>query len=187
MKPKIAVIEAKQSRAKQSLNYIRGYTEEPNEGVRKAVRCFLEKQQILKRRILLNDTWPTKTTIRTPFKGMFNLNHHFYYGTAENFIRWKDFCSKEERIIGVACHDELDNLIWYSPPPARHGNLVAIINEYTSDRWHKAKIVQGFLTSHGRFLNREQALIIALLQNQLIRKTPPENRLFSEDLFVGCI
>lgn len=187
MKPKIAVIEAKQSRAKQSINYIRGYAEEPSEGVRQSIRCFFEKKQIIHRRFMLNDTWPTLTKIHKPSDGVINPQHHFYYGTPTNFARWKDFCTSEERIMGVAIFDEYANVIWYSPPNARHGNLLSVMHEYVSDRWQKAKVVQGFLTSHGRFLDRHQALLVASKQNQLIRKTDPIDRLFSEDLFEGCI
>ncbi len=42
---------------------------------------------------------------------------------------------------------------------------------------------QGFLTSLGRFVDRTEGAIIAEMANQLIRKTPPTDLLFSEDLW----
>lgn len=43
---------------------------------------------------------------------------------------------------------------------------------------------QGFLTSKGRFVSREEGLIIALENNQVLdKKEIRGNRLFSEDLY----
>ena len=42
---------------------------------------------------------------------------------------------------------------------------------------------QGFLTNLGRFVDRTEGAIIAEMANQLIRKTPPTDLLFSEDLW----
>lgn len=43
---------------------------------------------------------------------------------------------------------------------------------------------QGFLTSKNRFVNREEALIIALRENQIMNKKKIRgNKLFSEDLY----
>jgi len=46
------------------------------------------------------------------------------------------------------------------------------------------KYEQGFLTSHNRFVNREEALQIALQENQIIDLNKiRSNKLFSEDLY----
>lgn len=43
---------------------------------------------------------------------------------------------------------------------------------------------QGFLTSNNRFVSREEALVIALRENQVIDLSEVRgNRLFSEDLY----
>ena len=42
---------------------------------------------------------------------------------------------------------------------------------------------QGFLLSDGTFCRREPAVRIATVAGQIIKKTPPHNKLFSEDLW----
>lgn len=42
---------------------------------------------------------------------------------------------------------------------------------------------QGFIDSDGRYLSREEALIVAKEAGQLLRKTGNEYELFSEDLY----
>lgn len=42
---------------------------------------------------------------------------------------------------------------------------------------------QGFIDNHGCFLDRKEALAVAKAAGQLIRKTQPEDELFSEDLY----
>jgi hypothetical protein len=42
---------------------------------------------------------------------------------------------------------------------------------------------QGFVNQRGEFLDRHQALLVATIAGQLIRKTQPADRLFSEDLW----
>ena len=42
---------------------------------------------------------------------------------------------------------------------------------------------QGFVNQRGEFLNRFEALLVAAVAGQLIKKTMPADRLFSEDLY----
>lgn len=42
---------------------------------------------------------------------------------------------------------------------------------------------QGFIDQWGRFMDRAEALEVAKAANQILIKTPPEDRLFSEDLY----
>lgn len=44
---------------------------------------------------------------------------------------------------------------------------------------------QGFLTSECKFVNREEALIIAKKYNQIITKHGLDTELYSEDIFMG--
>jgi len=70
------------------------------------------------------------------------------------------------------------------PPKARHHDLIH--HPYCWPNWQSNKL-QGFLTNTGRFVNRQEAFIIAQKANQIIpRKTGEINNgpdLFSEDLF----
>lgn len=79
---------------------------------------------------------------------------------------------REQRIIvGVAYRlpESVGGHVWSSPRPARH----LAISEAT----------QGFVLGDGTFVDRFEALAIARANGQLIRKTEPADRLFSEDLW----
>lgn len=68
----------------------------------------------------------------------------------------------------------------HMPPPARHHHIVhKLHDEY---RIVSAPKDQGFLTSYGRFVSREEAARIAVDSRQI---TVPQwgNKLFSEDLW----
>jgi len=84
-------------------------------------------------------------------------------------------------ITHVAIKTE-DEVVWSLPSPNRHHDVINHIYEHRQDK----KMVigeQGFLNNEGVFLDRKEALDIAVQANQLIRKTFPENELFSEDLW----
>lgn len=71
-----------------------------------------------------------------------------------------------------------------APPPARHGTLLHPTYELNG---HRPVGVdgQGFLTSTGRFVGREEALQIALASGQPMIDHPSRHArlLFSEDLW----
>ena len=48
----------------------------------------------------------------------------------------------------------------------------------SADGWE-----QGFVDQYNTFMNRKEALQVASACNQLIRKTHPADRLFSEDIY----
>lgn len=74
-------------------------------------------------------------------------------------------------ITGVAYRLPLEagGTVWSAPRPARH--------------CCPPGTTQGFILDDGRFVDRFEALAIAQANGQLIRKTQPEDRLFSEDLW----
>lgn len=69
------------------------------------------------------------------------------------------------------------------PPPSRHHHIIRMIAEENGVGVHGDE-EQGFLDSDGAFLNRKQALDVALAAGQVL---DPANiragRLFSEDLW----
>ena len=88
----------------------------------------------------------------------------------------------KERIICPAIHkpDEIDMagkpLIYCG---LRHAYILWQSKLISRNPHH-----QGFLTSTGRFVTREEALVIALENDQVIDKAQIRgNRLFSEDLY----
>lgn len=76
-----------------------------------------------------------------------------------------------------------DHSVQYSlPAPSRHSHVIRIIKEDTENPF--SFDVQGFLDNEGIFVNRREALDIALKANQIIDiNNIRANRLFSEDLW----
>jgi len=66
--------------------------------------------------------------------------------------------------------------------PGRHGDV-----KMAMDRVGMAGIAntmdQGFVTSKGRFVNREEGLTIAKDRRQIVRKHPTPDELYSEDMW----
>lgn len=67
------------------------------------------------------------------------------------------------------------------PRPGRHHDIIEVL----ARGGEPTPVVgeQGFVNENGNFLNRKEALCEAIRCNQLIRKTNPKDRLFSEDLW----
>lgn len=93
-----------------------------------------------------------------------------------------------ETIVSAAhlwrdAHDDFDSravpVIVSAPPPARHHNL------FIAHHLLGAPDESGFLTSTGRFVDREEGLRIALASGQPMIDHPSRHatRLFSEDLW----
>lgn len=74
-----------------------------------------------------------------------------------------------------------DHLIVTAPPPARHASLLHPI----CDTYHIGIDDQGFITSTGRYVGREEALRIAKASGQPMIDHPSRSDtwLFSEDLW----
>lgn len=69
---------------------------------------------------------------------------------------------------------------------ARHFDSVMLAQikcRVDSDDWYSNDVTQGFIDNKGIYLDRYEALKVAQDANQLIRKTNPVDRLFSEDLY----
>lgn len=71
-----------------------------------------------------------------------------------------------------------------APPPARHHSLIHPMSTMIG-RWSKGPEDQGFLTSTGRYVGREEGLQIALASGQPMIDHPSRHAtlLFSEDLW----
>lgn len=92
----------------------------------------------------------------------------------------------EQRIQCVAHqyrNDDSLRIIW-APRPFRHHDIFyqygTIIKQLKSEGYIET---QGFLTNSGLFVNREDGLLIAKKANQIINKTQPDYKLFSEDMW----
>lgn len=95
-------------------------------------------------------------------------------------VRWNLAAWRERENLDESRYPDV---VVTAPPPARHPSLVAPIN----DLLHLIVPIpdQGFLTSTGRFVGREEALKIALASGQPMIDHPSrhDRLLFSEDLW----
>lgn len=75
-----------------------------------------------------------------------------------------------------------DGIVYSLPRPARHCHVTWMMGEQLGlgpETMHD----QGFVTSTGRYVSREEACIIARQAGQIKNKTCPEHVLFSEDVW----
>lgn len=87
--------------------------------------------------------------------------------------------AQKERITQVAIRYE--GAVYSLPSPNRHHHILLRLAQRNLDRWPISG-QQGFVTSTGRFVNRNEAFMIAEKAGQLIRRHK-EGELFSEDLW----
>ena len=76
--------------------------------------------------------------------------------------------SNQETIVGVAC--KAYGKLYQLPKPNRHHNLLDIIFAEQGGETQVASDEDGFITSTGRYVNREDGLLIAQAANQIINE-----------------
>lgn len=86
--------------------------------------------------------------------------------------------SEVERIECAAIKDVTG--IFTSSPPYRHHHIIKDMVSHGCETPIKGE--QGFITTHGRFVNRKEAATIALAVGQCKKLHAPPN-LFTEDLW----
>lgn len=94
--------------------------------------------------------------------------------------------AKKERIVSVAVRYEGDHSVTFAlARPNRHHHIFWDADFQEKIRkLHPASLeIQGFMTSTGRFVDRELGLKIATEANQIIKKHPSYDKLFSEDMW----
>lgn len=87
-----------------------------------------------------------------------------------------------ETIVSVALKTP-NGILVSKEAPARHHDLLHGLAALGVGTETRVGSRQGFLTSTGRFVSREEGVAIARGADQIVRKTQPENQLFSEDLW----
>lgn len=67
----------------------------------------------------------------------------------------------------------------------RHPDIISILptNNSLRNDGKEYKCTQGFITSKGRFVNREEAYLIAKKADQLLNDFEGKLKLFSEDIY----
>ncbi len=75
--------------------------------------------------------------------------------------------------------------VWSLPEPNRHHNVIRLIADETGDKYIDAHgDNQGFVDADGRYLNRRQALVSALVNKQVLDENDIRGgQLYSEDLW----
>ncbi|MBS3648889.1 hypothetical protein KEU06_09745 [Pseudaminobacter sp. 19-2017] len=94
--------------------------------------------------------------------------------------------NEEECIVAAAVRLERDNCTYSLLPPARHGEVIRLVNSLYQKGNPEFVILpeeQGFVTSHGRFVGRREARAIASLAGQTSSRDYNMTDLFSEDLW----
>jgi len=108
----------------------------------------------------------------------------FFAGSDEEYRAFfASECCKPERIVQAASRDPKTRRIYSVAIPGRHHHVVSLMRQLGLGGRDDGRVEQGFVTSRGRFLGRREACKVAVLADQLIRKTPPEELLFSEDVW----
>lgn len=86
----------------------------------------------------------------------------------------------QERIVAAAL--KIGSMTVSAPPPARHHTLLHAFHACNRKTMIKTTD-QGFLTSAGRFVGREEAAKMAVAARQIIVPKFQSHQLFSEDLW----
>lgn len=103
----------------------------------------------------------------------------FYEGNQAAYTDATKHAQDSEEKIIMAAVKHPDGSIFSVERPGRHAHVI-----YCMSRLDKnITQLQGFVTSHGRFVNRVDGLKVAQAANQLLTKTHPKSQLFSEDLW----
>ena len=103
------------------------------------------------------------------------------YGSASQMrLRYSSLKEKTEMILGSAIWHP-DGIL-YASVRKRHHHVIAAMDVLGQANLKTTRL-QGFLTSHGRFVDREEAMTIALDARQLARPSNAATTLFSEDLW----
>lgn len=88
----------------------------------------------------------------------------------------------QERIVAAAVHAY--GATWSLPRPHRHHHILWAIDKAGLCAMTPGPDAQGFLTSDGRFVGREEAANIAVAAGQITRDQMVSKRdIFSEDLW----
>lgn len=85
--------------------------------------------------------------------------------------------SGPERISVAAI--SFEGVVYALPRPGRHHNIFRLMKALGVPP-PRGKEEQGFLTSEGRFVDREEGKLIAVAQGQLIPRASKTSNLFSE-------
>lgn len=144
---------------------------------------FLVKVGVLPRQLYvwLNVNYPTFARSAT------FPDQWFYYGRQSDYQIAVTHCVDPEIIVGVASWEMSTGMLWVALRPYRHHHLYSYTWEYGSNGAEQSYHTQGFITNHGRFLDRFAAFKLAHENGQYARVDNSMSRqeLYSEDLWTS--
>lgn len=85
-----------------------------------------------------------------------------------------------ERIAAAAI--KVHEAVISVPRPGRHHTVFRALAD-AGIRWQVGTETQGFVTSDGRFVDRDEGFQIANAAGQIVQKHGPATHLFSEDMW----
>lgn len=112
----------------------------------------------------------------------------FYHGSVSSFPIYMAELDRPEKVMAVSNKVWVDGSaqVFVGYPKARHHHLIVLMVEVFGDKYEPkfaSPYNQGFMTSHGRIVDRVQARKIAEAQNQLLEAAYKHRELFSEDIW----
>jgi hypothetical protein len=110
-------------------------------------------------------------------------NTSYCCGSARSFIHLFDGMPQSELYILSSAIRHPNGMIFSATSPCKHHQLIRLMSRYGMAGVKNTRD-QGFLTSDGHFVDRRIALEIATDAGQIIRKTSPKDKLFSEDMWI---
>lgn len=114
---------------------------------------------------------------------------YFIYGKEERFWGLLAGGSPNIEEITYAAMRLKDGVVFAPHRPNRHGEIYSILEAYGVAPRSRADATEGFLTSWGRFVDREEGLALALKAQQVRldhegkKRCHPSYELFSEDIW----
>lgn len=128
-------------------------------------------------------------TLRTRITGLNNGMNPFKDSTEYNEMKTviqvqSQIDSPKEKIVQVAIKYDFDgrSIIFTLPRPMRHHHIFKEFNPLTLLKDKDFVETQGFISTNG-FVDRKEGLRIATESDQIIKKHPSYNELYSEDMW----
>ena len=87
------------------------------------------------------------------------------------------------RVVAAALRDEGTGLVCLVERPGRHASILYATGIAGMPKEVRFGMCQGFVTSDGRFVSREEAFQIAAEAGQIVEHHGPDGMLFSEDVW----
>lgn len=103
-------------------------------------------------------------------------------GTEAAFMRYYAFGRiKPEKILAAAIQHP-NGFIYTALNPGRHHHVIRFMSAHRVAGLSVTRN-QGYLTTHGRFVDRRDGLVMATKHQQIVKKHPASWELYSEDMW----